>query len=229
MPMCRGPCLALPVQPTDAHPPHAPPPLPPQARFTEAILRQMAGIAFPPNRIFSQTVSGRPKSEVLARLQVGGGGGVSAWLGGVACRPTHPRAQAPPSLPHPPTHPPLPQAQHPDAASLHFVEDKLSTLEKARGGGGGVREGRGRECVRARAWVSGGANLGGQQRGCASGGGRSPPPLPLHRPVLPALPLPCTNAPRWPPSPTWPPGASTSWTGGTTHQRSGHARQPTHA
>ncbi|KAL4452021.1 hypothetical protein ABPG75_007683 [Micractinium tetrahymenae] len=39
-----------------------------QARFTEAILRQMAGIAFPLDRIFSQTVSGRPKSEVLAEL-----------------------------------------------------------------------------------------------------------------------------------------------------------------
>lgn len=39
-----------------------------QARFTEAILRQMAGIAFPMDRIFSQTVSGRPKSEVLADL-----------------------------------------------------------------------------------------------------------------------------------------------------------------
>lgn len=36
----------------------------PQARFTEAILRQMAGITFPMDRIFSQTVSGRPKSEV---------------------------------------------------------------------------------------------------------------------------------------------------------------------
>ena len=39
-----------------------------QARFTEAILREMAGIAFPPDRIFSQTVSGRPKSEVLCAL-----------------------------------------------------------------------------------------------------------------------------------------------------------------
>lgn len=40
-------------------------PLPtPQARFTEAILRQMAGIHFPMDRIFSQTVSGQPKSEV---------------------------------------------------------------------------------------------------------------------------------------------------------------------
>mmetsp|Transcript_33385 Transcript_33385/g.79148 ORF Transcript_33385/g.79148 Transcript_33385/m.79148 type:complete len:339 (-) Transcript_33385:163-1179(-) len=39
-----------------------------QARFTEALLRDMAGIPFPSDRIFSQTVSGRPKSEVLAML-----------------------------------------------------------------------------------------------------------------------------------------------------------------
>lgn len=39
-----------------------------QARFTEAILARMAGIRFPPERIFSQTVSGRPKSEVLEDL-----------------------------------------------------------------------------------------------------------------------------------------------------------------
>ena len=40
-----------------------------QARFTEALMRDMAGIPFPLDRIFSQTVSGRPKSEVLAMLQ----------------------------------------------------------------------------------------------------------------------------------------------------------------
>lgn len=40
-----------------------------QARFTEAIMRQMAGIDFPSDRIFSQTVSGQPKSEVLAELE----------------------------------------------------------------------------------------------------------------------------------------------------------------
>ena len=39
-----------------------------QARFTETIIRQMAGIPFPMDRIFSQTVSGRPKAEVLAAL-----------------------------------------------------------------------------------------------------------------------------------------------------------------
>ena len=39
-----------------------------QARFTDMILRQMAGIQFPEDRIFSQTVSGRPKSEVLEQL-----------------------------------------------------------------------------------------------------------------------------------------------------------------
>lgn len=57
------------------------------------ILRQMAGIAFPADRIFSQTVSGAPKSEVLESLQ----------------------------------------AAHPEAGAYHFVEDKLSTLFKARG------------------------------------------------------------------------------------------------
>lgn len=61
-----------------------------QARFTETILSEMAGIQFPADRIFSQTVSGRPKSEVLENLQ----------------------------------------KAHPDAESYHFVEDKLSTLEK---------------------------------------------------------------------------------------------------
>jgi hypothetical protein len=64
-----------------------------QAHFTELILRQMAGIGFPEDRIFSQTVSGRPKSEVLEMLQ----------------------------------------GHHPDAPGYHFVEDKLSTLQKARG------------------------------------------------------------------------------------------------
>lgn len=61
-----------------------------QARFTEAILRQMAGIQFPPDRIFSQTVSGAPKSEVLEMLA----------------------------------------GRHPHAPARHFVEDKMSTLEK---------------------------------------------------------------------------------------------------
>lgn len=40
-----------------------------QAHFTHMILEQMAGIDFPEDRIFSQTVSGRPKSEVLAALE----------------------------------------------------------------------------------------------------------------------------------------------------------------
>lgn len=40
-----------------------------QARFTETILKRMAGLDFPIERIFSQTVSGRPKSEVLLDLQ----------------------------------------------------------------------------------------------------------------------------------------------------------------
>jgi len=62
-----------------------------QARFTKTILQQMAGIEFPMDRIFSQTVSGRPKSEVLHQLE----------------------------------------QEHPGFA-CHFVEDKLSTLEKVR-------------------------------------------------------------------------------------------------
>ena len=40
-----------------------------QARFTEMILERMAFIDFPSDRIFSQTVSGKPKSEVLQMLQ----------------------------------------------------------------------------------------------------------------------------------------------------------------
>lgn len=66
-----------------------------QARFTHAILRQMAGIDFPLERIYSQTVSGRPKSEVLEALQEKNPG-----------------------------------------AECHFVEDKLSTLEKVRAAAG---------------------------------------------------------------------------------------------
>ena len=40
-----------------------------QARFTEMILERMAFIDFPSDRIYSQTVSGRPKTEVLQMLQ----------------------------------------------------------------------------------------------------------------------------------------------------------------
>ena len=39
-----------------------------QARYTKAILEQKAGIDFPLDRIFSTTVSGQPKSEVLQML-----------------------------------------------------------------------------------------------------------------------------------------------------------------
>ncbi|KXZ52324.1 hypothetical protein GPECTOR_10g956 [Gonium pectorale] len=39
-----------------------------QAHYTEILLRDMADVPFPPDRIFSQTVSGRPKGEVLAAL-----------------------------------------------------------------------------------------------------------------------------------------------------------------
>jgi hypothetical protein len=39
-----------------------------QAHYTQILLRDMAGIDMPSERILSQTVSGRPKSEVLAML-----------------------------------------------------------------------------------------------------------------------------------------------------------------
>eukprot|EP00882_Tetradesmus_deserticola_P010232 GHRQ01010810.1.p1 GENE.GHRQ01010810.1~~GHRQ01010810.1.p1 ORF type:complete len:302 (+),score=126.20 GHRQ01010810.1:460-1365(+) len=39
-----------------------------QAHYTETLLRDMAGIAFPADRILSTTVSGEPKSTVLAHL-----------------------------------------------------------------------------------------------------------------------------------------------------------------
>uniref|UniRef100_A0A7S0VAF5 Uncharacterized protein n=1 Tax=Polytomella parva TaxID=51329 RepID=A0A7S0VAF5_9CHLO len=39
-----------------------------QARYTDLILREMAGIELDPDHIISQTVSGRPKSEVLEEL-----------------------------------------------------------------------------------------------------------------------------------------------------------------
>lgn len=40
-----------------------------QARFTEALLRDMAEVPLPADRIFSQAESGRPKSEVLQMLE----------------------------------------------------------------------------------------------------------------------------------------------------------------
>lgn len=39
-----------------------------QAHYTEVLLRDMAGVDFPGDRIHSTTVSGEPKAEVLARL-----------------------------------------------------------------------------------------------------------------------------------------------------------------
>ncbi|EFJ53097.1 hypothetical protein VOLCADRAFT_101579 [Volvox carteri f. nagariensis] len=39
-----------------------------QAHYTEILMRDMASVPFPADRIFSQTVSGRPKGEVLAAL-----------------------------------------------------------------------------------------------------------------------------------------------------------------
>jgi hypothetical protein len=39
-----------------------------QERFTKAILERMAGIDFPMERIYSMTVSGKPKSGVLKQL-----------------------------------------------------------------------------------------------------------------------------------------------------------------
>ena len=40
-----------------------------QARFTEALLKDMAKVPFQADRIFSQAESGRPKTEVLSMLQ----------------------------------------------------------------------------------------------------------------------------------------------------------------
>ena len=40
-----------------------------QARFTAALLADTAGVPFPADRIFSQTVSGEPKSKVLLELE----------------------------------------------------------------------------------------------------------------------------------------------------------------
>ena len=62
-----------------------------QARFALALLREIGRIPFEEDRVFSQTVSGRPKSEVLAMLE---------------------------------------QRHDENETSFHFVEDKLSTLEK---------------------------------------------------------------------------------------------------
>lgn len=61
-----------------------------QAHFTDTLLREMAGVQLPMERIFSQTVSGQPKAEVLAMLQ----------------------------------------ERHSNAAGMHFVEDKMGTLDK---------------------------------------------------------------------------------------------------
>jgi hypothetical protein len=48
----------------------------PQARFTHALLRDLGGVELPMERIFSQTVSGRPKTEVLEKLATGVAPGV---------------------------------------------------------------------------------------------------------------------------------------------------------
>ena len=68
-----------------------------QARFTAAILAQLAGVSLPESRIHSTTVSGEPKSAVLARLAE------AAAFG------DDPSSSS--------------------APQLHFVEDKLATLE----------------------------------------------------------------------------------------------------
>lgn len=78
-----------------------------QARFALALLREIGRIPFEEDRVFSQTVSGEPKSEVLRMLEErhggagGGGGGGDGEGGGEG-----------------------------SCVSFHFVEDKLSTLEK---------------------------------------------------------------------------------------------------
>lgn len=47
-----------------------------QAHYTEILMRDMAGVPFAPDRIFSQTISGRPKAEVLVQLAAKHGGSV---------------------------------------------------------------------------------------------------------------------------------------------------------
>jgi phosphoglycolate phosphatase-like HAD superfamily hydrolase len=47
-----------------------------QARFTHALLRDLGGVEMPMERIFSQTASGRPKTEVLEKLAAGVAPGV---------------------------------------------------------------------------------------------------------------------------------------------------------
>lgn len=42
-----------------------------QARFTHALLRDLGGVELPMERIYSQTASGRPKTEVLEKLAAG--------------------------------------------------------------------------------------------------------------------------------------------------------------
>ena len=124
----------LPPRPTHPRPPA-------QARFTEAILQQMAGIEFPMDRIFSQTVSGAPKSEVR-----GAGRGAApsrphcaaACAHAAALRLCRHRVTTSHYSMHPAAQTSLRQVladlaqKHPEAASLHFVEDKMSTLEKVR-------------------------------------------------------------------------------------------------
>lgn len=66
-----------------------------QARFALALLREIGKIPFEEDRVFSQTVSGQPKSEVLKMLEERHGG-----------------------------------KDGEKSVSFHFVEDKLSTLEK---------------------------------------------------------------------------------------------------
>ncbi len=63
---------------------------PHQAHFTDTLLREMADVHIPLERIYSQTVSGQPKAEVLVMLQ----------------------------------------EHHSGAKGLHFIEDKMGTLDK---------------------------------------------------------------------------------------------------
>lgn len=65
-----------------------------QARFALSLLKEIGKIPFAEDRVFSQTVSGQPKSEVLKMLEERHGG------------------------------------EGEGNVSFHFVEDKLSTLEK---------------------------------------------------------------------------------------------------
>ena len=129
-----------------------------QARFTYALLKDMARVPFPEDHIFSQTVSGRPKSEVRAGvtsqfltirhrevehphgvLIQGLAGRRTLSRNAVVAADVHIVSMLPCCVHAPGSQRPVLWVQvlqqleerHPGAEAYHFIEDKLSTLEKA--------------------------------------------------------------------------------------------------